>query len=352
MTSATLTSNVTPRPLFLAVVSAPLLVLAWAYWPNLADMAHAWSHNAEYSHGYLVPVFAALLLWLRRGKLHAAPISPSWWGAMLLAIGVAVRLTGTHYHFEWLDAVSLLPTLAGVCLMIGGWTAWRWAWPAIIFLFFMIPLPFSVAKAMSMPLQNLATVCSTFLLQTLGMPAVAEGTIIRINDAQIGIVEACSGLRMLVVFFALSTGMVMVIKAPLPDKLVLVVSAVPIALASNILRITITGILHELVSGEAADVFFHDVAGWLMMPLALGMLWIELKVLSHLFVEVQRAQTRTPTRNRTRPAAPPAPRPRPARPRATRRPGASDTDAAAALNAPPQEATAPPEQLSPQGASA
>src|SRR5262249_49418232 len=147
-------------------------------------------------------------------------------------------------------------------------------WPAILFLFFMVPLPFTVATLLSAPLQGLATVCSTFVLQTLGLPALAEGNIIRINDAHIGIVEACSGLRMLVVFFALSTGMALLIKAPLGDKLFLVASSVPIALVANILRITITGMLHEMVSSEIANIFFHDVAGWLMMPLALVMLWL------------------------------------------------------------------------------
>src|SRR5258708_3103604 len=115
----------------------------------------------------------------------------------------------------WGDHSSLLFWLAGRRGLIGGWGAWRWNWPSILFLFFMIPLPFSVATAMSGPLQTLATICSTFLLQTLGLPALAEGNIIRINDAQIGIVEACSGLKMLVVFFALSTGMARVTSAPL-----------------------------------------------------------------------------------------------------------------------------------------
>src|SRR5262249_22916930 len=127
---------------------------------------------------------------------------------------------------------------------------------------------------------------STFVLQTLGLPAISEGHIIRINDAQIGIVEACSGLRMLVVFFALSTGMVMVVRAPLADKIILVVSSLPIALISNILRITITGFLHETVGGEFARFFYHDLAGWMMMPLALGILWLEMKMLAKLFIEV------------------------------------------------------------------
>jgi exosortase/archaeosortase family protein len=95
-----------------------------------------------------------------------------------------------------------------------------------------------------------------------------------------------------------------VIKAPLADKLVVVASSVPIALAANIIRITITGIMHELVSGEAANIFFHDVAGWFMMPLALGMMWLELRILEKLFVPVPGTAPHAP-RGRTQPIATP-----------------------------------------------
>ncbi len=355
------TPNATPTPdagrrpgsLLWLALGGPLVVLLWAYWPNLVEMADAWAHHAESSHGYLVPIFAALLLWLRRDRLDFSSLQPRWWGFAFLAVAIGLRAYGAYKGRVWLDHLSLLVCLAGLCVLIGGWTAWRWSWPAILFLFFMIPLPFSIANTISGPLQALATLCSTFMLQTLGLPALAEGNVIRINDAQINIVEACSGLKMLVVFFALATGMVLVTKAPLPDKLVLVASAIPIALVSNIIRITITGIMHELVSGDAANVFFHDVAGWFMMPLALGMLWLELKIMGKLFVAAPQS-ARIQARNRPRPAAPPARQraKRVAAPRATRRPAAPPPPPAAnepaALNEPP----AVPEHVSAQGAPA
>ncbi len=329
------------------VLGGTALVVLWAYWPSLTDMAQAWSHSSEYSHGYLVPVFAAFLLWLRRDRLATDDGRTSWWGLAFLAVAVGLRAYGTYQYRVWLEQISLLPCLAGLVLLLGGWTGWRWAWPSILFPFFMVPLPFSISRALSGPLQLLATECSTFILQTIGLPAVSEGTTIRINDAQIGIVEACSGLKMLVVFFALSTGMALVTRAPLFDRLVLVASSVPIALTSNIIRITITGLLHELANSEAANVFFHDVAGWFMMPLALGMLWLELKVLAKLLVESKHGTIAPPSRNRQRPSAPAGSRPKAGRaapaPRSTRRPASES----AALGAP--EGPLPPEPLAPQG---
>src|SRR5205814_9373752 len=120
-----------------------------------------------------------------------------------------------------------------------------WSSPAVSFPAFMGPWPHSASVAMSAPMQSFATTVSTFALQVIGRPAIAEGNVILLNDIELGIVEACSGLRMLVVFFALSTAVAMLIRKPLWEKLVIAGSAVPIALASNVLRITITGLWYD-----------------------------------------------------------------------------------------------------------
>jgi exosortase len=285
MTQRSVSFNLAGQRLPLIVLGAGLAALIWAYWPTLGRTAMRWSQDPLYSHGYLVPGFALFLLWVRRGRLLEGGMRPTWWGAPILLGGLLMRLLGSGYYFVWLDEVSFVPCLAALWLMIGGWTGWRWAWPAIAFLLFMIPLPYRFSVAMTGPLQQLATVCSTFLLQTLALPALADGTVIRLDDIEINIVEACSGLRMLVIFFALSTAVALVIRRPLWQKLVLVASAVPIALVVNVLRITATGVLYETVSSEAAHAVFHDLAGWLMMPVALLFLALELKLLASLVIE-------------------------------------------------------------------
>jgi exosortase len=269
------------------LIALPLagLALVWAHWTSLAEMAWRWSHDPQYAHGYLVPGFAAALLWLRRDRLASGRLGPSWWGAPILACGIITRLFGAYFHYVWLDAVSFLPCLAGLWLFLGGKTAWRWGWPAIAFLAFMVPLPYGFSLSMSGPLQHLATVASTFLLQTLGMPAVADGNVILLNEVEVNVVEACSGLRMLVVFFAFATAVALIVKRPLWERLSLVVSAIPIALVVNVLRITATGVLYELVNAQTAKLVFHDLAGWLMMPIALVILGLELQFLKRLVIE-------------------------------------------------------------------
>jgi exosortase len=270
---------------------APVAILAggilWALWPVMAAMVERWSDDPRYAHGYLVPLFSLALFWMRRPQNIAIEMKPTNWGLLLIALGGAVQLIGGFFRINSIEGFAVLPYLAGVALLLGGRHALQWAWPSIAFLIFMIPLPWRLEKALGPPLQYLATMASTFTLQTLGFMAFSEGNVIQLNEARIGVVEACSGLSMLITFIALSTGMAIVVKRPLLDKLVLVLSAIPVALVANIARITLTGILHETVGGHVADKFYHDLAGWVMIPLALVLYWLEIWVFSRIFVEME-----------------------------------------------------------------
>jgi exosortase len=150
-------------------------------------------------------------------------------------------------------------------------------------------LPFTVEAWLSWPLQKIATGAATYTLQTLGQPAYAEGNVIYINEHQIGVLEACNGLGMLVAFFSLSTAMAIVIDRPWVDRLVVFVSAIPIAVVMNLVRVSATGLAHVTLGSAVANGVFHDVAGWLMMPSALLALWLELKLYDRLFVPVSPA---------------------------------------------------------------
>jgi exosortase/archaeosortase family protein len=106
----------------------------------------------------------------------------------------------------------------------------------------------------------------------------------------VGVVEACSGLGMLMTFFALSAGLALVIQRPLVDRVVVFLSAVPVGVLMNVLRITVTVFLYEAASAELATLVFHDLAGWIMMPLALGVLWLELLFLARLRLPIEQAR--------------------------------------------------------------
>jgi exosortase len=269
-----------------AIASAGVLLAAllWSFWTTLSTMADRWAGDPQYSHGFLVPVFALVVLWSRGDWLKKATWEPSLLGLPILLAGVVIRLVAIRRDVEPLDAFALMPTLFGLVLLVWGKSVLRWSWPALAFLAFMVPLPFFIEIALAHPLRRLATVMSTYALQTLGYPAVAEGNIILIDQMKLGVVEACSGLGMLMTFFALATALALVVKVAPVDRVVLVASAVPIALMANVVRITATGMAYQTFGSEAVQDVMHDLSGWLMMPLALLLLCLELRFLSRLFV--------------------------------------------------------------------
>ena len=269
----------------LFLLAALGLCVAWGLWPNLVSMATKWSKDARYSHGVLVPVFAAVLWRMRMPEGTSRAIGANWLGLALIVVGASVQLLGSLIFLEWLETASLLFYVAALVALWGGASILRWAWAPVAYLVFMIPLPYKVETSMGWPLQYTATVTSTFLLQTMGLAASAEGNTIVLPHGRIGVVEACNGLGILFTFFATASAVAMAIDRSFWQKALIVASAAPIALVANVTRITATGYLHETAGGPIADMVYHDLAGWLMMPFALIMLWAELRLASLLMVE-------------------------------------------------------------------
>lgn len=270
----------------LAVVAAVALggLVVWSYWPTLETLAERWSIDPQYSHGFLVPIFAAIILWLKRPE--SLTWSPNPWGILILAASLAPRWFAARMDLAYLDGACLIGSLLGTVLLVGGWGLFRWTAPAILFLAFMIPLPDAINNGVAVPLRRWATVVSTYVLQTLGYPAMADGNTIQIEEIRLGVIDACSGLGMLMTFLALATAMAMVLPGPLLDRAILVGSAIPIAILANVTRITVTAIGDASFGAQAHHDAIHDTLGWFMMPLALALLWLEWKYLNLLLVPV------------------------------------------------------------------
>jgi exosortase len=190
-----------------------------------------------------------------------------------------------------LDAVCMLGAAAGATLFIGGRPLLRWSWVSILFLAFMIPLPFAIEEGVAMPLRRFATDAATYLLQTFGYPAVAEGNIIQIGEIRLGVIDACSGLGMLMTLFAIAVALALVVKGPIVDRLVLVASAIPVAVVLNMLRITFTGVAYSSLGWQQYHQQIHDVLGYVMCVVAMLVLWTEYMYLQRLLVPANDAAT-------------------------------------------------------------
>ena len=233
-------------------------LLAWAYYPMLAVFADKWVNDPQYSHGFLVPIFSAYLL---RTQWKASPVQ---WNPMpvlgcgLLVLVLAMRLVAGSLLFHQLDAASLLLALAAMSIAAGGWSVLKRTGPAIAFLVFMIPLPYELERNVGQPLKAAATVCSTFVLQTLGQPAIRDGNLILIDEVRLGVVDACSGLKMMVTFAAFSAGAVLLMQRTRFEKLMVLMGIIPIAIATNVMRITATGLGYLWFTDKETLDFLHD----------------------------------------------------------------------------------------------
>lgn len=259
-------------------------LLIYSYFPALNMASVAWG-NAQYAHGWIVPLFSvALLFWWHEPAKLPVSVSARGVGLAVLLASFALRIAAARYRIVTIDMYTFVPAVIGTFLMVGGWSTLRWAWAPLAFLIFMFPLPDEATRYLLGPLQTIATMVSTFALQTLGLEAHREGNQIIVGEMHLGVVDACSGLRMLTIFCALAVGLVMVGKRTWWENAVILASAIPIALVVNSIRITVTGVLFQVADSEFAERVFHDWAGLLMMPMAIGMLYLEQMILSSIFL--------------------------------------------------------------------
>lgn len=260
-----------------------------AYLNMLSFTSTFWVKD-EYSHGWIVPLIAAYLFWIRKKAITEASSSDRWIGVAVVATCMLVRVWAAYFDLNNPDRLSYVGALLGVVMIVGGRTMLWWAGLPIAFLLFMYPLPAFLENTLLMKLQTVATMISVWVMQLLGVSAARDGNTIEIDMLQnaLQVVEACSGLRMLTIFGAMSVALVMIIDRPWWDKLVILISAVPIAVASNVVRIVTIGLLQMLIGQDVPwlDKLIHDWAGLAMMPIGLGILWVELAILSRLSIPV------------------------------------------------------------------
>ena len=268
--------------------------VVWAYWPTLVGLVRVWDSTPDYSHGYLVLPLALYFLWVRRdgfpgvGALRGrSAIFAVVLGLGLIAASFALRYLAARYRLGSVDAWSMILWLAGVVSICGGWRLLWWSAPSLAFLWFMVPLPWRAERMFSVPLQGVATRISTWTLQSLGQPAFYQGHVISLGEQQLEVVEACSGLRILMATVALAFAYCVLIRKSWWKRIAIILSTIPVALIANATRIVGTGLLYQVVSFEAGQKFSHDVAGWIMIPLAALLFAAFLWYLEQLFPEVE-----------------------------------------------------------------
>jgi exosortase len=261
-------------------------LLAWFSWHSAHELAERWANEPEYAQGYFVVAFAVILSWLRRAQLPGGKLNGSWWGVWTIALAIAMRLQGPILVTVPLELASLMVCLAGCCLALGGFKLLHWAAPAVLLLLLLLPLPTRMEETVASRLRPAAIDASAYVMQTLGLPAVAERNLILVDESDAQVVEVGSGLGTIITLLAMTWTVVLVARRELWQKVVILLSAVPIGLAINVVRTILTGVVFEVWGTSAAELFFRHLAGWVTLPLAMAILWLECCILGNLIHEM------------------------------------------------------------------
>ncbi len=235
--------------------------------------------------GLILACFAGLAYIMVGQPFYKANAIEQWLGVVMIISALASRaFFSSVYNVQPLNRLSFVVGIFGVFLLVGGWRILRWTGASLGFLVFMFPIPSMLERLVLGRLQKLATIMSEMVLTILGMPVNREGNRIIVEGIPLEVAEACSGLRMVTIFLAMALATVILSKRPWWDQFIILVSAIPIALIVNIVRIVMTAVLYTSTDSETVHNLIHDWAGFAMMPLAMGLLYLEHKVLSMLSV--------------------------------------------------------------------
>jgi exosortase len=263
----------------------------------MAKLFRDWWNDENYSHGLLIPIIIGYILWTQREKLARVPVNSSvlWGGAAILCASFALwaGVAGAELYTQRL---SLILLLAGITVYFWGFRLLQMLLVPLALLFLAMPIPAIVFNKIAFPLQLFASRCAVYSMSMLGIPVLRQGNIIELkplnsfDTKKLEVVEACSGIRSLMTLLTLAVVFAYFTHTPDdPDKprtrfgwlksywfwraVILVGSAVPIAILTNAFRVSGTGVLAHYYGTAVADGFFHSFSGWAIYIVAFILLF-------------------------------------------------------------------------------
>jgi len=282
--------SATTRRLVFAAVA--LLIALLVYSRVLYHMGLQWYASEDYSHGFLIAPLALYFAWERQPQLKRLPIEPSWWGVLPLALGSLTLAIG-RLGVELMNMrVSFILTLMGLVLLLFGRRIFRVLLFPLCFLLLMVPLPQSLVNVVAFPLQLVAADWAVNLLYYVRIPALREGNIIHLPNTTLFVAEACSGLRSLMALITLGVVFAYFFRKSWSERIIIVLSAIPIAIVVNAARVAITGVLTYRFGEQAAAGLVHEFQGLTTFGAAFLLLLTEAWLLERLWPQAWRPKRR------------------------------------------------------------
>jgi len=274
-------SLASPRlfPVNLACLLVLLAALLGLYYPVLVAMAHDWSTNDNYSHGFFIPLISGYMVFAMKDELRNISLRPANWGLFLLLAGVGqlyIARVGSEY---FLQRTSLILVLLGIVIFLLGKAMTRKLLLPIAYLLFMVPLPAIIWNKIAFPMQLFSSAVTEVVVRLIGIPIFREGNVLHLAQTTLEVVDACSGLRSLTTMFALSAALAWFSDSTAWKKWVLFLAAAPIAIFANIVRLTGTAGLASVYGEKVAQGFLHEFSGLFTFVVGLMLLVLTNKLL-------------------------------------------------------------------------
>jgi exosortase D (VPLPA-CTERM-specific) len=249
-----------------------------------------WWERGDYNYCYLVPLIVLYLIWEKRRALNTLPSTSTWVGFAPLVSGIMLFWLGelggefyTLYISSWL-------VLLGLLWIHMGWRKLKVIIFPVCFILTMFPPPNFVYFNLSLKLKLMSSRLGVWVLQGIGKTAYREGNVIDLGFTQLQVVDACNGLRYLFPLIVLSLLVSYLFKSAWWKKAIIVISAIPISIFVNGLRIASVGLLYPIWGPRVAEGFFHDLAGWAIFMISFAILMGEMWLLNRLFREKEIAK--------------------------------------------------------------
>jgi exosortase len=250
------------------------VLLCLLYYRVAIKLVYDWATIPDYSHGFLIPLFAAFLIWDKRKTLSAIPIRQTWSGIVLVIFSIAVLILGVYGVELFTARMSFVLLLTGLLWTFFGWAMVKALRFPLLVLVLAIPIPAIVFNHITFPLQLLASRIASDILPVLGVPTLHEGNVIELPVMKLEVAEACSGIHSLISLFTLAVFYGYFLEKTTKRRVILALASIPIAVAANVVRIVGTGLCVQYWDPDKALGFFHEFSGWVMFVVALVCLFL------------------------------------------------------------------------------
>ncbi|MGH7492065.1 MAG: exosortase/archaeosortase family protein [bacterium] len=243
------------------------------FFPALRELFLDWELDPNYQHGLLIPIISAYLMWQKRKKLQTLTFSPSFGtGLVIFCLAMLVYVVATAGAEWFLSRMAMLMGLVGLVIYFGGTMLFRQLWFSLLYLGFMVPLPYVLYHRLAFPLQQLASFGAFQAMQLFGIPGMREGNILHFSGFSMEVIEACSGLRSMMILSALAALLAYMSNLPSGLRWILFMAAVPLAVIANVLRLIVIAALGIFWNTEAAQGILHEGSGILVFLCGLFLL--------------------------------------------------------------------------------